>query len=80
MFLSAFPPRGYQPATADGNRVQVRLKGVGGDYTIGPSDIAVKVTVVLGDAQAAADDACGETAFVPSDCDFTSKHDKLHCR
>jgi N-acetylneuraminic acid mutarotase len=62
------------------NRVQVKLKGVGGDYTIGPSDMAIKVTVILGDAQAAAAGACGETAFVTGNCDFTSKHDKLHCR
>jgi alpha-tubulin suppressor-like RCC1 family protein len=62
------------------NQVKVTVKGENGTYAIVAGDEPLKAIVVLGGQAASAAGQCGETAFMPVDCSFNGKMNKLTCK
>jgi hypothetical protein len=51
-----------------------------GSYSLGPADLPLRATVVLGGAAAGADGECGEVAFAPAQCRIASRGTVLLCK
>jgi hypothetical protein len=61
-------------------RVKVTIKGKKGTYPVVAADSPIQATVTLGDATAAAQGLCGESAYAAGDCRFNAPQNKLTCR
>ena len=61
-------------------RVKVTVKGKKGTYPVVTADSPVQAVVTLGDATAAAQGLCGESAYTAPDCKFNAPQNKLTCR
>jgi hypothetical protein len=59
------------------DRVKVRIRGKNGNYPVLAGDQPIKAVVVIGDPTIG---ECGETAFGPSECRFSSAGNRLACR
>jgi len=61
-------------------RVKVTVKGKKGTYPVVAADSPVQAVVTLGDADAAEQGLCGESAYATTDCRFNAPQNKLTCR
>lgn len=61
-------------------RVKVTVKGKKGTYPVVAADSPVQAVVTLGDATAAAEGLCGESAYTASDCKLNKQQNRLTCR
>lgn len=62
------------------NRVKVVVNGKKSTYPVVTGDVPVQAIVTLGDATAAAEGLCGESAYLAADCKFNVPQNKLTCR
>ncbi|MBY0278353.1 hypothetical protein K2Z84_23740 [Candidatus Binatia bacterium] len=60
--------------------VKVTVKGRKGTYPVVGSDVPVQAIVTLGDATAAENGLCGESAYLSTSCAFNAPQNKLTCR
>ena len=60
--------------------VKVTVKGRKATYPVVTADSPVQAVVTLGDATAAEDGLCGESAYLSTDCKFNATQNKLTCR
>ena len=60
--------------------VQIVLQGKGGSYKLGPDDLPLAVTMILGDATAGSAGACGRYAFGGGSCSAPNRASRLVCR
>ena len=61
-------------------RVKVTVKGRKSTYPVVGGDSPVQAVVTLGDATAAEDGLCGESAYLSTNCAFNAPQNKLTCR
>ena len=61
-------------------QVKVTVKGRKATYPVVGADSPVQAIVTLGDASAAEQGLCGESAYATTDCRFNSPQNKLTCR
>lgn len=61
-------------------RVKITVKGKKGTFPVVTADSPVQAIVTLGDATAAANGLCGESAYTATDCRFNASQNKLVCR
>lgn len=62
-----------------GGLVAVTASGKSGTYAVGPSDVPLSVTVLLGDQDAASAGLCGESSYTATDCAFNRAGNTLKC-
>jgi hypothetical protein len=60
--------------------VKVTVKGKKSTYPVIAADVPIQATVTLGDATAAAQGLCGESAYAAANCAFNAPQNKLTCR
>jgi hypothetical protein len=61
-------------------RVKITVKGKKSTYPVVTADSPIQAVVTLGDAAAAAQGLCGESAYTAPDCRFNAPQNKLTCR
>ena len=61
-------------------RVKVTVKGRKATYPVVGADSPVQAIVTLGDATAAENGLCGESAYLSTSCAFNTPQNKLTCR
>jgi len=61
-------------------RVKITVKGKKATYPVIAADSPIQATVTLGDATAATQGLCGESAYATGDCRFNAPQNKLTCR
>lgn len=60
--------------------VKVTVRGRKGTYPVVSGDMPVQAIVTLGDAGAAEQGLCGESAYAAPDCRFNAPQNRLICR
>jgi hypothetical protein len=60
-------------------RVLVGVAGAKGTFAVVPGDVPLFARVVLGGQQPGEAGACGQTAFVATDCKFNRKENSVTC-